>query len=68
MERDSDFAFFVAVHSETDHLPVGEVRRHWAADALRRSDEELLACESFYRDRAVRVCQSLIQRYEKPTA
>ena len=66
VDRDPDFTFFVAVDSETDHLPVGEVRRHWAADALRRTDEELRACESFYRDRAVRVCQSLIQRYDKP--
>src|SRR5207248_901787 len=68
VERNPDFTHFVAVDSETDHLPVGEVRRHWAADALRRTDEELRACESFYRDRTFRVCQNLIQRYDKPVA
>ena len=49
-------------------LPVGEVRRHWAEDALRRTDEELRARESFYRADAFRVCQILIQRYDKSAA
>jgi len=68
VDRDPEFIFFVGVDSETDHLPVGEVRRHWAADALQRTDEELRGCESFFRDRAFRVCQSLIQRYDKTVA
>ena len=68
VDRDPDFTFFVGVDSETDHLPVGEVRRHWAADALQRTDEELRASEAFYRADAFRVCQSLIQRYDKPVA
>jgi len=67
-ERDPDFTFFVGVDSQTDHLPVGEVRHHWAADALRRTDEELRECEAFFRAGAFRVCQSLIQRYDKPVA
>ena len=67
-DRDSDFTFFVGLDSETDHLPVGEVRSHWAEDALRRTDEELRACESFYRADAFRICQTLIQRYDKPVA
>ncbi len=66
VDRDPDFTFFVGVDSETDHLPVGEVRRHWAADALQRTDEELRECEAFFRADALRVCQSLIQRYDKP--
>src|ERR1043165_6813817 len=61
VDRDPDFTFFIGVDSQTDHLPVGEVRRHWAADALRRTDEELRACESFFRADAFRVCQSLVQ-------
>jgi hypothetical protein len=65
MDRDPDFSFFVGVDSETEHLPVGDVRRHWATDALRHTDEDLRDCESFFRDRAFRVCQSLIQRYDK---
>jgi hypothetical protein len=68
VDRDPDFTFFVGLESETDHLPVGEVRRHWAEDALRRTDEELRGCEAFYRANAFRVCQSLIQRYDKSVA
>ena len=68
VDRDPDFTFFIGLDSETDHLPVGEVRRHWAADALQRTDEELRACESFYRADTFRVCQSLIQRYDEPVA
>lgn len=47
-------------------MPVGEVRRHWAAEALRRAGEELRACELFYRADAFRVCETLIQRYDNP--
>ena len=32
-EHDSDFIFFVGIDSETDHLPVGEVRSRWNAEA-----------------------------------
>jgi hypothetical protein len=68
VDRDPDFTFFVGVDSETDHLPAGEVRRHWAADALRQTDEELRECEAFFRADALRVCQSLIQQYGKTVA
>src|SRR5262245_59172783 len=59
-EKDADFAFFVGVDSETDHLPVGEVRQKWSSDALRAKDEELQAFEASVRNEALRVCQSLI--------
>ena len=68
LDRDPDFIFFIGVDSETDHLPAGEVRHHWAADALRQKDEELRDCEASFRDGAFRVCQSLIQRYDKTVA
>jgi hypothetical protein len=65
LDRDPDFTFFVGLNSETDHFPLGEVRRHWAADALQHKDGELQACESFYHASAFQVCQSLIHRYGK---
>ena len=40
-EHDSDFIFFVAVDSESDDLPLGEVRSHWNADVLKEKDAEL---------------------------
>ena len=66
-EHDPDFTFFVGVDSETDHLPVGEERSRWRPEALKAKDEELRTFEASVRDRALRVCQSLIQKYEKHT-
>src|SRR5438270_6748762 len=63
-EHDSDFIFFVGVDSETDHLPVGDVRSRWSSDALKAKDEELRAYEASVRDKAIQVCKSLVQRYE----
>ena len=61
-ERDADFIFFVGVDSETDHLPVGEVRSRWSADTLKAKNEELQAYEASVRGRAFEVCKSLIPR------
>jgi hypothetical protein len=66
-EHDPDFTFFVGVDSETDHLPVGEVRSRWSPEALKAKDEDLRTFEASVRDRALRVCESLIQKYEKHT-
>jgi len=38
-ENDSDILIFVGIDSETDHLPLGEVRRLWNAEALKIKDE-----------------------------
>jgi len=61
-EHDSDFIFFVGIDSETDHLPVEEVRARWSAEALKIKDEELRSFERSVRDRAFEVCRSLIQK------
>jgi hypothetical protein len=63
-EDDPDFMFFVGVDSETDHLPVGDVRSRWNAEALRQKDEELRNFEATFRDGALGACQRLLQRYE----
>jgi hypothetical protein len=63
-EHDPDFLFFVGLDSETDHLPIGESRQHWSAEALRAKDAEIAQYESFYRTRALEACKSLIQKYE----
>ena len=69
-EFDADFLPFVGIDSETSHLPIGEVRRHWAADALATKDSELAAAEAFYRQRACETCSRLVARFadQKPPA
>lgn len=64
-ERDPDFRTFVGIDSETDDLPVGESRRHWAADALAKKDVEIARCEDLFRDAAREAASHLIARYSE---
>ena len=45
-EHDPDMLAFVALDSETDHLPVGPTRASWSAEALRTKDAELARHEA----------------------
>jgi hypothetical protein len=63
-EDDSDFIFFVGVDSETDDLPLGDVRSRWNPDALKAKDAELAAYESKVRERALEICRRLLRKYE----
>lgn len=63
-ERDPDFLPFVAIDSETDHLPVGEAKHHWSETALSEKEEEIQEVEEFYRDEALSACRRLVKRFE----
>jgi hypothetical protein len=65
VKDDPDVIFFVGVDSESDHLPVGEVRRHWNAEALRAKDADLEIFEARVRVGALEACRSLIRKYER---
>jgi len=39
--RDPDFLIFGVIASDTDHLPFGDVRKHWGTGALARADSEI---------------------------
>ena len=64
-DLDPDFMYFVALESETDHLPIGSVRAEWAPEALREKDAEIRAYEAAERDDAVRHCEKLIRRFSQ---
>lgn len=59
---DEDFLTFGAIDSETDALPVGPVRVHWSADALKEKDVEIQRCEELYRQDAIDACARLIRK------
>jgi hypothetical protein len=61
-EKDPDFITFVGIDSETDHLPVGEVRKHWNPEVLAQKDKEIAECENFYRVRALEACERIIKK------
>ncbi len=63
LEHDPDFLCFVGIDSETDHLPIGDIRQHWASEALAVKDAEIRAAESFHRDHAIAACQVLLRRF-----
>jgi Protein of unknown function (DUF2489) len=63
-EDDKDFVFFVGLDSETDHLPIGNVQKHWSQSALTSKKEEIESCENYYREQAFQACRNLIKKYK----
>jgi hypothetical protein len=58
---------FTGIDSETDALPIGEVRQHWSAESLVRTDHEITEAETFYRDTAIEAATRLLQMLEVPS-
>jgi hypothetical protein len=64
---DDDFEVFVVIDSETDGLPVGDVRTLWNEVALVQKDREVEEAERLYRDGAFEGCRKLIARFGRPS-
>ena len=62
LRDDPDVSTFVAIDSETDKLPVGEVRQYWAAHALEKEDVEIGRAERLYAATAKQAAEALVQR------
>jgi len=62
--RDKDFLPFVAINSETDHLPVDRERSNWSEEALARKDKEIADAEAAYKECAFKACKKLIERFD----
>jgi hypothetical protein len=54
------FIPFIAVESETDAFPLGEVRSRWSVQALSRMDAERESAEAFYRPQLIEACGPLM--------
>lgn len=63
-DLDPDFSIFVVIDSDTDHLPVGDVRKMWLEDALVEKDEEIRKIIDFYKEDVLRACSNIILRFE----
>lgn len=55
-----DRRFIIGLDSETDHLPVGEVRKLWASDSLEEKDVEIARAESLYRAKFLETCRRIL--------
>jgi hypothetical protein len=63
VQNEPEFLLFRAIASETNDLPVGAVRAHWAADALECEDVRIDAAEKLWRERAFSAAETLVERY-----
>jgi hypothetical protein len=64
-ENDKDVTAFLAIDSETDALPVGRDRQHWAPEALERKAPEIAAAESWARSFGESAAKRLLERLEE---
>lgn len=63
-ELDEDFVAFAAISSEVDALPIGEVRQHWAPEALAELEPDIQSATAWALPQAVVACRSVVQRFE----
>ncbi|MCP5197554.1 MAG: DUF2489 domain-containing protein [Gammaproteobacteria bacterium] len=62
-DRDRDFDAFVAISSETDHLPLEAHRHRWSPQALKRLAPEFDEAERWAKGFAPEACRNLIGRF-----
>ena len=58
----ADRKLIIGIESETGHLPVGELRKLWASDALEEKDIEIASAEERYRARFLETCRRIALR------
>lgn len=56
---------FVAIDSETDAFPIGEVRHLWNTEALARLDGEIIVVEQRWRNQAISAATQLAHLLEQ---
>ena len=61
--RDPDFMVFLAIDSETDHLPPDQVRESCSQAWLARCDQEAKDVQAFYQDSVRSACKNLLRRF-----
>lgn len=62
-DNDPDFLTFNVIRSETEALPIGRVREHWAANALAALEPELRSATDWARPVALPACRSIMDRF-----
>lgn len=59
-----EFSVFIALDSETDHLPMETERVHWDEAAWQAKQSELRAYEDLYHDDVMAASKNLLSRDE----
>lgn len=63
LDHDPDFMLFVAIDSESDHLPGVEQREHCAPEWLDQCDREARELETFWIAQVRTACAALVTRF-----
>jgi hypothetical protein len=58
--NEDDRALVIAIESETDDLPIGEVRKLWAPYALATKDAEIARCEELWKPQFLEACKRIL--------
>ncbi|SRR6266496_2010207 len=56
---EADRLLIIAIDSETDSLPVGEVRKLWAPDALQEKQPEIERAEALWKTEFLDACKRI---------
>jgi hypothetical protein len=59
--NEEDRTLVIAIGSETDDLPVGEVRKLWAPYALEAKDAEIARCEELWKAQFIEACKRIVE-------
>src|SRR3990172_6185804 len=60
---EDDRVTFQSVESQTDHIPVGEVRKLWNEEALKKKDEEIKKIEIIFTRIVKDSCSFILNKY-----
>jgi len=63
-DENEEWMIFIGIDSETDHLPIGEEKRHWNKEILKKKEKELEDIESHYRPYAIESIVSIKSKYK----
>ncbi|WP_151638895.1 DUF2489 domain-containing protein [Noviherbaspirillum aerium] len=63
-DRDADFDVFVAIVSESNHLPLKQQHSLWSPEELKRLEPEFNRTEEWASSFAPAACKSLIARFK----
>jgi len=58
--NEEDRTLIIGIESETDNLPIGEVRKLWASDALKAKDAEISRAESLWTTQFREACKRIV--------
>ena len=60
--NENDRTLVIAIGSETDDLPIGEVRKLWAPYALEAKNAEIARCEELWKPQFLEACKRILSR------